>query len=75
MALEQPILAAVIAHLPHPKEHLAAFGITFLPGISFAQFVTINIYTKPFTISILPIYRVAINACQPLQRDAALFIM
>ncbi len=29
MALEQPILAAVIARLPHPKEQLAAFGITF----------------------------------------------
>jgi uncharacterized membrane protein len=29
MALEQPILAAVIARLPQPKEQLAAFGITF----------------------------------------------
>ena len=29
MALEQPILAAVIARLPNPKEQLAAFGITF----------------------------------------------
>ena len=29
MALEQPILASVIARLPQPKEQLAAFGITF----------------------------------------------
>ena len=29
MALEQPVLAAVIARLPQPKEQLAAFGITF----------------------------------------------
>ncbi len=29
MALEQPILAAVTARLPQPKEQLAAFGITF----------------------------------------------
>jgi len=29
MALEQPVLAAVIARLPDPKVQLAAFGITF----------------------------------------------